>query len=75
MVLRYCSYDLSSVPGGPMPKSSSACSAGTMADCAAHHTPANSGGASIATIIRLRRLYFMGHGLGGFGTGAEEVDG
>ena len=28
---------------------------------------------SVTTIIRLRRLYFMAHGLGGIGAGAEEL--
>jgi hypothetical protein len=39
-----------------------------------HHArrPKNAG-ATIATIIRLRRLYFMVHGLGGFGTGGKEL--
>jgi hypothetical protein len=33
---------------------------------------ASNGGPTSTTIIRLRRLYFMVHGLGGFGAGAEE---
>jgi hypothetical protein len=36
---------------------------------------ANTGGPTSVAIIRLRRLYFKGHGLGGLGPGAEKLDG
>ena len=35
------------------------------------HAKKSSGGKIATIIIRLRRLYFMVHGVGGFGVGAE----
>src|SRR5436190_18016813 len=41
--------------------------------CIANHPQASNGGSTSTTIIKLRRLYFMDYGLGGFAAGAEEL--